>query len=272
MSKEADNGRDGLHRLTVDPGLFIPCNELEKPPWTTDVIAMTGDLKRLAVEIPKCRRCPRLNAWRAEKAAHPPKRFAHQRYNAKPVSGFGDHRARILIIGLAPAADGANRTGRIFTGDRSGDWLYRALWKADLANRPESVWVNDGLKLRDVYVTAVCRCAPPENKPTQDEIANCSQYLDRELEALWKRLRVIVPLGQIALKAACDALRRRGIQLPRPLPKFGHGVEAPLGRGAPTILMCYHPSQRNTFTGTLTEPMFDAVWRRAKRLAGQAGG
>lgn len=226
-------------------------------------------LKRVDADVLACRRCPRLNAWRDKTAADPPKRFAGEKYHARPVPAFGDPAARILVIGLAPAAHGANRTGRMFTGDRSGDWLYAALHRAGLANQPESVSPDDGLKLKDVLISAVCRCAPPDNKPSKEEIASCSDYLDRELALLWPDLRVIVALGGIALKGALDALERRGVELPRPRPKFGHARVFDLGLNAPALITSYHPSQQNTFTGRLTEPMFDEVWSEAVKRAGR---
>jgi uracil-DNA glycosylase family 4 len=214
-----------------------------------------------------CRRCPRLSAWREAAAANPPKRFQGQSYHAKPVPAFGDPSARILVVGLAPAAHGANRTGRMFTGDRSGDWLYGALHRAGLASQASSVSAHDGLVLKNVLVTAACRCAPPDNKPAPEEMANCAPFLDRELDLLWPRLRVIVVLGGIALKATLAALERRGAALPSPRPKFGHGRAFDLGAGLPRLIASYHPSQQNTFTGRLTEPMFAQVWAAAVELA-----
>lgn len=223
-------------------------------------------LERVGGEIVACRRCARLVEWREARAAAPPRRFAGQRYHARGVPGFGDPAARLLIVGLAPAANGANRTGRMFTGDRSGDWLYRALHRAGFANQPTSVSTDDGLALRDAWITATCRCAPPDNKPTPDEIAACEEYLDREIEALWPGLRVVVPLGAIALKAFLKAARKRGAVAPRPAPKFAHAGEFGLGEGEPRVVMSFHPSQQNTQTGKLTEPMFDQVWSRAREL------
>ncbi|HUE74498.1 MAG TPA: uracil-DNA glycosylase, partial [Pirellulaceae bacterium] len=177
---------------------------------------------------------------------------------------FGDAAAPIWIVGLAPAAHGGNRTGRVFTGDRSGDFLYAALFRAGLANQPQSVSRDDGLTLKRVYISAAGRCAPPENKPTRQELANCQQWLDRELEAL-ARLKVIVALGGIAWDAALKLLARSGEVLPRPRPAFGHAAEVAIGNR--TLLGCYHVSQQNTFTGRLTESMIDAVLTRAKELA-----
>jgi uracil-DNA glycosylase family 4 len=224
----------------------------------------TSALERLAAEVHACRRCPRLVAWREAAAADPPRRFRGEEYWARPVSGFGDPAARIAIVGLAPAAHGANRTGRMFTGDRSGDWLYAALHRAGLANRPRAERRGDGLRLRGAYVTATVRCAPPANRPTPAERDNCLSYLERELSLL-ERCRVIVALGGFGWDGTLRAARALGVELPRPRPRFGHGAEA--GVGSWTLLGCYHPSQQNTFTGRLTEPMTDAVLARAKELA-----
>lgn len=224
-------------------------------------------LRKVRDEILACRRCPRLVAWREEAAANPPKRFVGQKYHARPVPGFGDSNASILVVGLAPAAHGGNRTGRVFTGDRSGDWLFGALHRAGLANQPTSESADDGLELFGVYVTAVCRCAPPANKPTPEEAANCSEYLDRELEILWPNLRAIVVLGSFALSGILSALNRRGIAIPKPRPRFGHGNEVDLSGASPRIIMSFHPSQQNTFTGKLTRPMFDSIWVKAKATA-----
>jgi uracil-DNA glycosylase family 4 len=223
-------------------------------------------LERLAAEVHACRRCPRLVAWREAAAADPPRRFRGEEYWARPVDGFGDPAARIAIVGLAPAAHGANRTGRMFTGDRSGDWLYAALHRAGLANRPHAERRGDGLRLLDAYVTATVRCAPPANRPTPAERDNCLPYLEREL-ALLERCRVIVALGGFGWDGALRAARALGVEVPRPRPRFGHGAE--VGVGSWTLLGCYHPSQQNTFTGRLTEPMTDAVLSRARELAGR---
>jgi uracil-DNA glycosylase len=222
-----------------------------------------GQIAELAAEVHSCRRCPRLVEWRKAVAADPPRRFRGQEYWARPAAGFGDHRARLMIVGLAPAAHGANRTGRIFTGDRSGDWLYAALHRAGYANQPEAIDRDDGLKLTDAYISAVVRCAPPANKPTPAERDNCLPYLVREL-ALMEQCRTIVTLGAFGWDGALRALRELGVEIPKPKPRFGHGVEAQVGDW--TLLGCYHPSQQNTFTGTLTEPMIDAVFSRAREL------
>ena len=225
--------------------------------------ARTRELRRLADEIVGCRRCPRLVEWRQAVAADPPRRFAGESYWARPLPGFGDPQAAIAVVGLAPAAHGGNRTGRVFTGDRSGDWLYAALHRAGLANQPASVSVDDGLKLRGAWVTAINRCPPPANRPTTEERDNCLPYLARELELL--PARVVVALGAYAWQGSLLALAAIGEELPRPRPKFGHGAEATVG--VYRLIGCFHPSQQNTFTGRLTEPMIDQVFATAKQLA-----
>jgi uracil-DNA glycosylase len=224
-----------------------------------------SDLDRLARRIHGCRRCPRLVEWRERAAAEPPRRHRGERYWARPLAGFGDPGARLLIVGLAPAAHGGNRTGRIFTGDRSGDWLFAALHRAGYASQPRSESRDDGLRLRDAYVTAVNRCPPPGNRPTPVERDNCLPYLVRELELL-DRVRVIVALGRFAWEGALRALRNAGHVAPRPKPRFAHGASATVGPYA--LLGCFHPSQQNTFTGKLTEGMMDEVFARARELAG----
>jgi len=191
-------------------------------------------------------------------------RFREWRYWARPVPGFGDPEARLLVVGLAPAAHGGNRTGRIFTGDESGNWLYAALHRAGFANQPLSRDRDDGLRLRDAFVTAVARCAPPANRPTVEEIATCRRHLVAELRLL-PRLRAVVALGKVAHDGFLAAERARGAALPRPLPRFGHGAEHRLASGV-TLLSSYHPSQQNTFTGKLTRPMLDAVFARARAV------
>jgi uracil-DNA glycosylase family 4 len=222
------------------------------------------ELEALNRRIVVCTKCPRLVAWREEAAANPPRRYAGEEYWARPLPGFGDRRARVVLVGLAPAAHGGNRTGRIFTGDRSGDWLFAALHRAGFANQASSVRAGDGLRLRDAYVTAVNRCPPPANRPTPRERDNCLPYLVEEL-GLLKRARVIVALGSFAWDGALRALRERGVEVPRPKPRFGHGAESRAGDY--TLLGCFHPSQQNTFTGKLTEAMLDELFERAKRLA-----
>jgi uracil-DNA glycosylase len=220
-------------------------------------------LAALAEEVHGCRRCPRLVEWREAQAAAPPRRYRGQEYWARPVSGFGDPAARVVIVGLAPAAHGANRTGRMFTGDRSGDWLYASLHRTGFANQPTSEWRDDGLALRDAYITATVRCAPPANKPTPEERDNCLPYLEREL-ALLENCTVLVALGSFGWDGVLRAARALGLETPRPRPKFAHGAEASIGGWR--LLGSYHPSQQNTFTGKLTVAMTDAVFRRAREL------
>jgi uracil-DNA glycosylase len=220
-------------------------------------------LARLTEEIVRCRRCPRLVEWRERTASDPPRRYKGHAYWGRPLPGFGDPDASIVLVGLAPAAHGGNRTGRMFTGDRSGDWLYAALHRAGLANQALSADRGDGLRLIGAYVTAVNRCPPPANKPTPAERDNCLPFLVREL-ALLEQARVIVTLGSYAWDGTLRALRGCGVELPRPKPRFGHGAEA--SAGPYTLLGCYHPSQQNTFTGKLTEAMLDAVFARAREL------
>jgi uracil-DNA glycosylase len=227
--------------------------------------ANAASLKRLAAEVHACRRCPRLVEWREASAAEPPRRFLQEDYWARPVAGFGDPGARLALVGLAPAAHGANRTGRMFTGDRSGDWLYAALHRAGYANQSESVRREDGLRLRGAYVTAVVRCAPPANRPAPAERDSCLPYLARELELL-ECCSTIVALGAFGWDGALRALRQLGCETPQPKPRFGHGAEAAVGSWR--LLGCYHPSQQNTFTGRLTEPMLDRVFARARELSG----
>ena len=239
-----------------------------RPDGVQGTSAAAGDsLRALEAEVHGCRRCPRLVEWREASAAQPPRRFQGQDYWARPVAGFGDPAARLAIVGLAPAAHGANRTGRMFTGDRSGDWLYAALHRAGYASQAEATDREDGLRLRDAYVTAVVRCAPPANRPAPAERDNCLPYLQREL-ALLDRCRTIVALGSFAWDGSLLALRALGETVPKPKPRFGHGAEADIGGWK--LLGCYHPSQQNTFTGRLTEPMLDEVFRRARELGGRS--
>ena len=223
------------------------------------------DLAEIEAEVTRCRRCPRLVAWRERVAREKRASFADWDYWGRPLPGFGDPAARILVLGLAPAAHGANRTGRIFTGDRSGDWLFAAMHRAGLANQPTSVSRDDGLRLRDAWVTAAVRCAPPGNHPTPQERDNCLPWTERELTLL-PRVRVIVCLGAFAWDAALRVRAALGDPTPRPKPRFGHGAEAAGARW--TLLGCFHPSQQNTFTGKLTEAMLDDVFARARDLAG----
>jgi len=215
-------------------------------------------------DVVVCRRCPRLVAWRERVAREKAPRFADQAYWGRPVPGFGDPTARVLVLGLAPAAHGGNRTGRIFTGDRSGDFLFASLHRTGFASRPTSVSADDGLELDGMYVAAVNRCAPPGNRPTPTERDHCLPFLERELGAL-TRLRVIVPLGSFAWDGAIRATVDLGHEAPRPKPRFGHGAEATVGPYR--FVGSYHPSQQNTFTGTLTSDMLDAVFDRARALA-----
>ena len=223
------------------------------------------NLPALEREVVGCRRCPRLVAWREEAARVKRASFAGEQYWGRPLPGFGDPNASVLVLGLAPAAHGGNRTGRIFTGDRSGDWLFAALWRAGFANQPESRSRDDGLTLRRCYVTAAVRCAPPANRPLPAERDNCLPYLVRELELL-PSARVLVCLGGFAWDAGLRALRERGVAIPRPRPRFGHGASVQLGPWR--LLACFHPSQQNTFTGRLTEKMMDQVLGHARELAG----
>ena len=234
-----------------------------------EVVELAGaarTLDALSARVSVCRACPRLVQWREQVAVEKRRSFADQVYWGRPVPSFGDPDARVLIVGLAPAAHGANRTGRMFTGDRSGDWLYAALHRVGLANQPTAVSADDGLALRGVRIAAPVHCAPPANKPTPEERDTCRPWLTREVRLLWPRLRAVVVLGGFGWAALWPALRDAGVALPARLPLFGHGVEAEVdGR---TVLGCYHVSQQNTFTGRLTEAMLDAVLTRAAELAG----
>jgi uracil-DNA glycosylase family 4 len=217
-----------------------------------------SSLPDLEARIVTCRACPRLVAWREEVARVKRASFASETYWGRPVPGFGDPQARVMVLGLAPAAHGANRTGRVFTGDRSGDWLFASMYRTGYANQPTSVSADDGLRLTDLWVAAAVRCAPPANKPTTDERDRCLPYAREELELL-TRVSVIVCLGAFAWDAALRILGGA-----RPRPKFGHLAEAHVG--AYTLLGSFHPSQQNTFTGKLTVPMTDAVFHRAREL------
>ncbi len=226
-------------------------------------------LKILAEEIVSCQRCPRLRLHCEEVARVKRRAYRGQNYWGKPVPAFGDPRARLLIIGLAPGAHGANRTGRMFTGDRSGDFLYRALFENGFASQPESRAIGDGLTLRDAYITAAVRCAPPDNKPAPDELARCVPYLERELELL-TRVRVVVVLGKLAADAYLGILKKRGVISSRAAFPFGHGREHAIGANHPVLLCSYHPSQQNTSTGKLTEEMLCDVFARAGAILSNA--
>lgn len=226
-------------------------------------VFVDDSLENVNTEVVQCARCVRLVQWRTQVATERRAAFRDWEYWGRAVPGFGDPRARLVIVGLAPAAHGVNRTGRVFTGDRSGDWLYRALHRADFANQPTSEHREDGLTLTDAYITAAVKCAPPANKPTPEEQQACLPYLEREL-ALLAECRVVVALGALAASTVGALL---GV---RPRPRFGHGVEVALPGGR-TLLCAYHPSQRNTFTGLLTEPMFDAIFTRARVLLETSG-
>ncbi len=224
-------------------------------------------LVRLNARIIRCRRCPRLVAHREAVAAHPPPRYLDDDYWARPLPGFGDPRARLLLVGLAPAAHGGNRTGRMFTGDQSGAWLFRALHEAGFATRPISASRDDGLRLYDAYITAAARCAPPLNKPSRDELAACQPYLLEELTLL-TRVRVVVGLGRIGWTAYLGARRALGGPPPLLTPIFGHNVSTRFGDGC-VLIGSYHPSQQNTFTGKLTRSMLGDVFVTARRLLDQ---
>jgi uracil-DNA glycosylase family 4 len=212
--------------------------------------------------IVQCRKCPRLVRWREQVAKNPPRRYEGQEYWARPLPGFGDPQARLLIVGLAPAAHGGNRTGRIFTGDRSGDWLYASLYAAGFASQPTSTHRSDGLTLHDCYISAAVRCAPPDNKPTLGEFARCRPYLVRELQ-LFKNLRAVIALGKIAFDSYLTAYQVNGGVVSKPRPKFAHGKSILLP-GGPRVIASYHPSQQNTFTGKLTHEMFSNIFQQAR--------
>lgn len=218
-------------------------------------------LEAVTADVGDCTRCERLVEWRRQVAIEKRASYRTEEYWARPVPGFGDAEARLLVVGLAPAAHGGNRTGRIFTGDRSGDWLYGSLWRTGFANQPTSTSVDDGLRLEGCYITAAVRCAPPANRPTPDERDRCRPYLVREL-ALLSRLEVVVVLGQFAYDVMCRLLQVR------PRPRFGHLAEVPVVGSRPLTIVCsYHPSQQNTFTGRVTPDMLDAIFTRASACA-----
>lgn len=226
-----------------------------------------ASLEELNKTIIQCRKCPRLVRWREQVGKQPPRRYQGQNYWANPLPGFGDPKARLFIVGLAPAAHGGNRTGRIFTGDQSGNWLYEALYRFGFANQPDSVHRNDGLKLKNCYITAAVRCAPPANKPARVEFERCRPYLVQEL-GLLKNIRVVLALGKIAFDSFLKAYQESSGLLPKPRPHFRHGGVDHLSGGL-TLLASYHPSQQNTFTGKLTKNMFHDIFKKAKKILEQ---
>ncbi|MGA2820203.1 MAG: uracil-DNA glycosylase [Anaerolineales bacterium] len=225
--------------------------------------SLNPEWDQLNQTILACRKCPRLVSWREQVARTKRRAFRDWTYWGKPVSGFGDREARILAVGLAPGAHGSNRTGRMFTGDASGEFLYAALHRAGLASQPTSTEREDGLSLQRVFISALCRCAPPENKPTTQEITNCLPFLQREMDWL-PRLQVLVALGRMAFDQILRLYRDRGFETSRLA--FAHGARYPLGDGLPWLIASYHPSRQNTQTGRLTRPMFDRIWKEAKAL------
>jgi uracil-DNA glycosylase family 4 len=224
---------------------------------------MPDSLARLGRDVVACERCPRLRGWCREAARVKVKRFRQHEYWGRPVRGFGDRKAQLLVVGLAPAAHGANRTGRVFTGDRSGDFLFAALHRAGFASQPESTHARDGLRLTDAFVTPIVRCAPPANKPTREEILSCRVYLEREWTLLGPRLRAVLVLGRLAMDGLLGMLRETGRLPARGRLAFGHGLAHDLGDGR-RLFCSYHPSQQNTFTGRLTPRSFDAVMRKVR--------
>jgi uracil-DNA glycosylase family 4 len=256
----------------IRPGTGFPT---DKASSRTPVAHTPEEVRRLAASAPSldhldgrssvCRACPRLVAWREQVAVEKRASFAEQTYWGRPVTGWGDARPRIVVVGLAPAAHGGNRTGRVFTGDRSGDWLFAALHRAGLARQATSVDAWDGQQLEHTRIVVPVRCAPPANKPSPAERDTCAGWLHRELSWLLPSTRVVVALGGFAWSAALGALAANGVEVPRGA-RFGHGVE--VATSGPPVLGCFHVSQQNTFTGRLTEPMLDAVFARARELAG----
>jgi uracil-DNA glycosylase family 4 len=227
-------------------------------------LAARATLDELDDRVSVCRACPRLVAWRELVAREKRAAYAGETYWGRPIPGWGSTDPRVLIVGLAPAAHGANRTGRVFTGDRSGDWLFASMYRVGLANQPTSTHLDDGLELFGTRIVAAVRCAPPLNKPTPEERDTCAPWIEREVHLVLPSLRAVVALGAFGWDSALRSLAAAGVAIPRPRPRFGHGVEVPLGDL--TLLGCFHPSQQNTFTGRLTEPMLDAVLGRAAEL------
>jgi uracil-DNA glycosylase family 4 len=230
------------------------------------MLEQVNDLERLEEIVITCRKCPRLVAWREEVARKKRRAYQDEEYWGKPVPGLGDATARVLVVGLAPGAHGANRTGRMFTGDGSGDFLFPALHKAGFANQPTAKHRGDGLALQDMFISAVCRCAPPRNRPTAGEMANCRPYLEREIDLL-HRLQMFVVLGRIAFDNLLKILRGRGYEIPKL--KFAHGAVYKLGEDLPDLVVSYHPSLQNTQTGRLTEEMFAEIWEKVNLLLDQ---
>lgn len=261
-------------RSPIPPGTGWPGDlATDATPVATDApdvarLAAGTDLAELTARSSVCRACPRLVAWREEVAVAKRRSFASQPYWGRPVTGFGDAAPRLLVVGLAPAAHGGNRTGRIFTGDRSGDWLFAALYRAGFASQPDSLHSADGLRLTGTRIVATVRCVPPGNTPAPAERDACSPWLDREVQLTLSSLRGVVALGSYAWAAALRALSHAGLVVPAPRPRFGHGTEVAVERLL--LVGCYHPSQQNTFTGKLTAPMMEAVFRRARELADEA--
>ncbi len=227
-------------------------------------LATGAGLEDVGARVSVCRACPRLVQWREEVAVSKRASFADEPYWGRPIAGWGSPNPGVLVVGLAPAANGGNRTGRIFTGDRSGDWLFASLHRVGLATQATSLHAGDGQRLVSARMVAAVRCAPPDNKPTVVERDTCAPWLERELELVAPSVKVVVCLGSYGWEAALRALRRLGHDVPRPKPGFGHGVEVAVGDKV--VLGCYHPSQQNTFTGKLTEPMLDAVLERARTI------
>ena len=231
-----------------------------------DNVADAPTIAAVQNAVVACQLCPRLVAWREETARAKRRMYQHETYWGRPLPAFGDPDARLLIVGLAPAAHGGNRTGRMFTGDRSGDWLFAALHRAGFASQPQSDRIGDGQRLRGALITAAARCAPPQNRLTPSELAACRPYLAREI-ALLPNLRAVVALGRTAFDAFLRAWAAAGRTPPAPKPPFGHNLAAPLPDGGPLLIASYHPSQQNTQTGRLTAPMLDEVFRRARTAA-----
>lgn len=246
-----------------------PGTRAARTPGGVRRLSATTDLAELDARVSVCSACPRLVAWREEVAATKRASFADQPYWGRPIAGWGDPEPRVLVVGLAPAANGGNRTGRVFTGDSSGDWLFASLYRVGLATLPTSEHAGDGQRLLGARMVATVRCAPPANKPTPQERDTCAPWINQEVALLRPHLRAVVALGGYGWDGALRALRGAGVPVPTPKPRFGHGAEVELGDL--TLLGCYHPSQHNTFTGRLTGEMMDEVFTRARDLAGLPG-